>query len=85
MSRYLSGPKAPMLCRCFVHDNIAVQNCPLGLNPERPATEKVLEGQESDIVIYNIVRSNPYFSIGFLENYKRLNVAISRAHAFYSS
>uniref|UniRef100_A0A915IXU8 DNA2/NAM7 helicase-like C-terminal domain-containing protein n=1 Tax=Romanomermis culicivorax TaxID=13658 RepID=A0A915IXU8_ROMCU len=36
-------------------------------------------GQESGIVIYNIVRSNPYFSIGFLENYKQLNVAISQA------
>uniref|UniRef100_A0A915KWJ5 DNA2/NAM7 helicase-like C-terminal domain-containing protein n=1 Tax=Romanomermis culicivorax TaxID=13658 RepID=A0A915KWJ5_ROMCU len=37
------------------------------------------KGQESDIVIYNIVRSNPYFSIQFLKNYKRLNIAISRA------
>uniref|UniRef100_A0A915HMX4 DNA2/NAM7 helicase-like C-terminal domain-containing protein n=1 Tax=Romanomermis culicivorax TaxID=13658 RepID=A0A915HMX4_ROMCU len=37
------------------------------------------QGQESDIVIYNIIRSNPYFFIGFLENYKRLNVAICRA------
>uniref|UniRef100_A0A915JUB6 DNA2/NAM7 helicase-like C-terminal domain-containing protein n=1 Tax=Romanomermis culicivorax TaxID=13658 RepID=A0A915JUB6_ROMCU len=36
-------------------------------------------GQESDIVIYNIVRSNPYFSIRLLENYKRLNIAINRA------
>uniref|UniRef100_A0A915JCL9 DNA2/NAM7 helicase-like C-terminal domain-containing protein n=1 Tax=Romanomermis culicivorax TaxID=13658 RepID=A0A915JCL9_ROMCU len=39
----------------------------------------IIQGQESDIVIYDIVRSNQYLTIGFLENFKRLNVAISRA------
>uniref|UniRef100_A0A915J3Q6 DNA2/NAM7 helicase-like C-terminal domain-containing protein n=1 Tax=Romanomermis culicivorax TaxID=13658 RepID=A0A915J3Q6_ROMCU len=34
-------------------------------------------GQESDIVIYDIVWSNQYLTMGFLENFKCLNVAIS--------
>uniref|UniRef100_A0A915IVJ5 DNA2/NAM7 helicase-like C-terminal domain-containing protein n=1 Tax=Romanomermis culicivorax TaxID=13658 RepID=A0A915IVJ5_ROMCU len=35
------------------------------------------QGQESNIVIYDIVWSNQYLIIGFLENFKCLNVAIS--------
>uniref|UniRef100_A0A915JR69 DNA2/NAM7 helicase-like C-terminal domain-containing protein n=1 Tax=Romanomermis culicivorax TaxID=13658 RepID=A0A915JR69_ROMCU len=37
----------------------------------------LLEGQESDIVIYNVLQSNRYLTMGFLEKVKRLNVAIS--------
>uniref|UniRef100_A0A915HUH8 DNA2/NAM7 helicase-like C-terminal domain-containing protein n=1 Tax=Romanomermis culicivorax TaxID=13658 RepID=A0A915HUH8_ROMCU len=38
-----------------------------------------MAGQESDIVINNIVQPNQYLTIGFLEHSKRLNVAISQA------
>ncbi|KHL93252.1 hypothetical protein QW71_24250 [Paenibacillus sp. IHB B 3415] len=37
------------------------------------------QGQERDIVFYSIVRSNKKRDIGFLKDYRRLNVALSRA------
>lgn len=37
------------------------------------------QGQERDIVIYSIVCSNTRKDIGFFRDYRRLNVAISRA------
>lgn len=37
------------------------------------------QGQEREIVIYSVVRSNKKRDIGFLKDYRRLNVALSRA------
>jgi superfamily I DNA and/or RNA helicase len=37
------------------------------------------QGQESDIVIVRLVRSNGKNDIGFLKDYRRFNVAITRA------
>ncbi len=37
------------------------------------------QGQESDIVIISLVRSNPKAEIGFLNDYRRMNVAMTRA------
>ena len=37
------------------------------------------QGQESDIVIVSLVRSNGKNDIGFLKDYRRFNVAITRA------
>jgi len=37
------------------------------------------QGQESDIVIISLVRSNPKATIGFLKDYRRMNVAMTRA------
>lgn len=37
------------------------------------------QGQEREIVIYSVVRSNKKREIGFLKDYRRLNVALSRA------
>ena len=43
------------------------------------ATVDAFQGRECDIVIYSIVRSNPSGRIGFLHDYRRINVALSRA------
>ena len=43
------------------------------------ATVDAFQGRECDIVIYSIVRSNPSRRIGFLQDYRRINVALSRA------
>lgn len=37
------------------------------------------QGQESDIIIISLVRSNAFAEIGFLKDYRRMNVAMTRA------
>ena len=43
------------------------------------ATVDSFQGRECDVVIYSTVRSNPSRRIGFLRDYRRINVALSRA------
>ncbi len=43
------------------------------------ATVDSFQGRECDVVIYSTVRSNPERQIGFLKDYRRINVALSRA------
>lgn len=43
------------------------------------ATVDSFQGRECDVVIYSTVRSNTAGTIGFLREYRRLNVALSRA------
>ncbi|PWH85487.1 AAA domain-containing protein [Brumimicrobium oceani] len=37
------------------------------------------QGQEADVIILSLVRSNPEGKIGFLSDYRRMNVALTRA------
>ncbi|RLF64807.1 MAG: IGHMBP2 family helicase, partial [Thermoplasmata archaeon] len=37
------------------------------------------QGREKEIVVLSLVRSNPHGEIGFLRDYRRLNVALTRA------
>ena len=43
------------------------------------ATVDAFQGRECDVVIYSTVRSNKEGRIGFLRDYRRVNVALSRA------
>ena len=43
------------------------------------ATVDSFQGRECDVVIYSTVRSNDRWTIGFLKDYRRVNVALSRA------
>ena len=43
------------------------------------ATVDSFQGRECDVVLYSTVRSNQRRNIGFLRDYRRLNVALSRA------
>lgn len=45
------------------------------------ATVDSFQGRECDVVLYSTVRSNPEGSIGFLRDYRRVNVALSRARS----
>jgi len=43
------------------------------------AAVDAFQGQDSDLVLYSLVRSNQQARLGFLRDYRRLNVALSRA------
>ena len=43
------------------------------------ATVDSFQGRECDVVVYSTVRSNPKRQIGFQKDYRRINVALSRA------
>ena len=43
------------------------------------ATVDSFQGRECDVVVYSTVRSNRQGTIGFLKDYRRINVALSRA------
>ena len=42
-------------------------------------TIDAFQGQERDVVYISLVRSNPKCEIGFLSDYRRMNVAMTRA------
>jgi len=49
-------------------------------NPDRCiGTIDSYQGQESDVVVISLVRSNDKGTIGFLKDYRRMNVAMTRA------
>ena len=59
-------------------ENEYIQNF-LITNDIKIETVDSFQGQERDIVIFSSVRSNIYSEIGFLNDIRRLNVALSRA------
>ena len=57
-----------------VADDSRLQNAPLDIN-----TIDGFQGQERDVIYISLVRSNPKCDIGFLNDYRRMNVAMTRA------
>ena len=45
------------------------------------ATVDSFQGRECDVILYSTVRSNQQYNIGFLRDYRRINVALSRARS----
>eukprot|EP00929_Paragymnodinium_shiwhaense_P010582 TRINITY_DN11534_c0_g2_i7.p1 TRINITY_DN11534_c0_g2~~TRINITY_DN11534_c0_g2_i7.p1 ORF type:complete len:1008 (-),score=307.70 TRINITY_DN11534_c0_g2_i7:199-3222(-) len=65
-----------MLRTEFAEDADAVK---LGLEKPRINTVDSFQGQEADAVLIPLVRSNDRGVVGFLSDYRRLNVAVTRA------
>ncbi len=57
-----------------VADDAKLRDLPLDIN-----TIDGFQGQERDVVYISLVRSNPKCEIGFLNDYRRMNVAMTRA------
>lgn len=57
-----------------VADDAVLKDKPLDIN-----TIDGFQGQERDVVYISLVRSNPKCEIGFLNDYRRMNVAMTRA------
>jgi ATP-dependent RNA/DNA helicase IGHMBP2 len=62
----------------YIKQNIAEDEL-LSQFPIRVGTIDGFQGQESDIVYISLVRSNSKGEIGFLKDYRRMNVAMTRA------
>ncbi|MFT5166827.1 MAG: ATP-dependent RNA/DNA helicase IGHMBP2 [Saprospiraceae bacterium] len=62
----------------YIKQNIAEDEL-LSPLPIRVGTIDGFQGQESDIVYISLVRSNGEGEIGFLKDYRRMNVAMTRA------
>ena len=58
-----------------VKQDAKLQDVPLTIN-----TIDGFQGQERDVVYISLVRSNGKSEIGFLKDYRRMNVAMTRAH-----
>ena len=62
----------------FIKSNLKEDEI-LASMPIRVDTIDGFQGQESDLVYISLVRSNPKGEIGFLKDYRRMNVAMTRA------
>ena len=58
----------------MINDDAELKKMPITIN-----TIDGFQGQERDVVYITLVRSNPKGEIGFLNDYRRMNVAMTRA------
>jgi superfamily I DNA and/or RNA helicase len=68
------------LLKSIIHarlNELGLQNNAIEIN-----TVDAYQGREKDIIIISCVRSSEEKSIGFLNDYRRMNVAITRAKHF---
>ena len=57
-----------------VKTDSSLDSCPIAID-----TIDAFQGQEREIIYISLVRSNPKGEIGFLKDYRRMNVAMTRA------
>lgn len=65
---------SPLLARRIAKDDAVLRHASLTIN-----TIDGFQGQERDVIYISLVRSNAKNEIGFLSDYRRMNVAMTRA------
>ncbi|KAG2481971.1 hypothetical protein HYH03_019078 [Edaphochlamys debaryana] len=73
------GVVTPYVAQVQLISNLLMPALPPGGPPLEVSSVDGYQGREKEVMIFCTVRANPSGSIGFLEDWRRLNVAITRA------
>ncbi|GIL65859.1 hypothetical protein Vafri_19506, partial [Volvox africanus] len=72
------GIVTPYLAQVQLLSNLLMPHIPPGAAPLEVSSVDGYQGREKEVMIFNTVRANPGAILGFLEDWRRLNVAITR-------
>ncbi|GLC67816.1 hypothetical protein PLESTF_000610500 [Pleodorina starrii] len=72
------GIVTPYIAQVQLLSNLLMPLVPAGGPPLEVSSVDGYQGREKEVMVFSTVRANPSASLGFLEDWRRLNVAITR-------
>ncbi|GIM05113.1 hypothetical protein Vretimale_9531, partial [Volvox reticuliferus] len=72
------GIVTPYLAQVQLLSNLLMPHIPPGAPTLEVSTVDGYQGREKEVMVFSTVRANPSATLGFLEDWRRLNVAITR-------